>query len=142
MNNAAQMQAAGVNLTLVAWLARHAKDVPTILADAENVVSAATISDKWTALKELGDIVVADLADFPGFTQPVNPAPINPPTPTPPSPVGPVTQLPAVTVAEVDAALGVIGDGHIINAIVSLVTNPQFLALLELILKLAGVSIA
>ncbi len=127
--NAADMQSAGINLTIVAWLARHAGDAPAILAGAENVLAAATLQDKWLAFKSVGDLVIADLADFPGL------APVNPPTPNPV--VGPVQ----ATVADVDAALGAIGDGHIINAIVALVTNPQTLALIELILKLAGVAV-
>ncbi|HVU87331.1 MAG TPA: hypothetical protein VHD36_08415 [Pirellulales bacterium] len=127
--NATQLQSAGINLTIVAWLARHASDVPTILAGAENVISSATLQEKWEAFKSVGDLVITDLADFPGL------APVNPPAPDPV--VGPVQ----ATVADVDAALGAIGDGHIINAIVALVTNPQTLALIELILKLAGVAV-
>lgn len=127
--NATDMQSAGINLSIVAWLARHASDAPAILAGADNVVSAATLQDKWLAFKSLGDLVISDLADFPGV------APVNPPTPNPV--VGPVQ----ATIADVDTALGAIGDGHIINAIVSLVTNPQTLALIELILKLAGLAV-
>ncbi|HEY4309869.1 MAG TPA: hypothetical protein VGN12_10495 [Pirellulales bacterium] len=129
--NAAQMQSAGINLTLVAWLAKHASDVPAILAGAENVVAASTLQDKWVAFKSLGDLVVADLSDFPGLS----PAPVNPPAPSPV--VGPVQ----ASAADVDLALTAIGDGHIINAIVTLLTNPQTLALIELILKLAGITV-
>ncbi len=129
--NGADLQSAGINLTIVAWLTRHASDVPAILAGAENVLAAATLQDKWVAFKSVGDLVVADLADFPGAA----PAPVNPPSPTPV--VGPVQ----ATAADVDAALKAIGDGYIINAIVTLVTNPQTLALIELILKLAGVAV-
>ena len=136
---AADMEAVGINLALVAWLARHSKDVPAILAGAQAVVSAATIAEKWGALKSVGDLVVADLSDFPG--SPHSPTPVNPPAPNPPGPIGPIGPVSTVSVAQLDAALTAIGDGHIINAIVSLVTNPQFLAILELILKLAGVAI-
>lgn len=127
---AAEFQAAGINLTLVAWLARHAKDVPAIVTGVQNVAAAVTLDEKWSAAKAVGDVIVADLRDFPG-------AP-TPPVPQPSDPViGPVT----TPVAEVDAALSAIGDGHVINAIVSLLTNPQTLAIIELILKLAGIAL-
>lgn len=134
---AVDLEAAGVNLALVTWLARHAADVKAILAGIENAAAATTLADRWTAIKSVGDLIVGDLADFPGFSGGSSPAPVNPPAPVPSGPIGPVS---AASVSEVDAALGAIGDGHIINAIVTLVTNPQFLALLELILKVFGVA--
>jgi hypothetical protein len=137
--NGVEFAAAGANLALVAWLARHAKDVPTIVSGVEGVVAGATIEAKWTALKAVGDVIVADLGDFPGFTGDA-PAPVTPPAPPPPAPIGPVGPTATTSIAAVDAALGAIGDGHIIDAITSLVTNPQFLSLVELILKLAGVT--
>ena len=132
---AAEIEAAGINLSLVAWLARHATDVPAIVSGVEAAFAATTLSDKWTALKGIGDVIVADIGDFPGFVSP-DPSPVIPPTPVdPPAPVGPVSLC---TAAEADAALAAIGDGHILDSIMALVTNPQFIALLELILKLFG----
>ncbi len=127
---ASELQAAGINLSLVAWLARHAKDVPAIVAGVQRVAAATTIDDKWSAAKAVGDVIVADLRDFPGA-----------PTPPAPQPADPVIGPVSCSVAEVDAAFAAIGDGHIINAIVALLTNPQTLAIIELILKLAGVAL-
>src|SRR5262245_60159644 len=119
---AAEMEAVGINLSLVAWLARHARDVPAIIAGAQAVVSAATIAEKWGALKNVGDLIVADLSDFPGLSQPV--APDAPPPPNHPGPIGPVGPFAVWSAAEVDQALAAIGDGQLIKSIVSLVTNP------------------
>ncbi len=47
------------------WLLKHSADAPAIVADAELVLSAPTIDAKWTATKALGDLIVADLKDFP-----------------------------------------------------------------------------
>jgi len=134
----AELQVAGINLDLVAWLARHAKDAPALVGDLGEVVSDLTAKNfqgAWTAFKSAGDIVVADLADFPGIVQPPAPQP----QPDPPAPIGPVTAV--ATVETVDAQLEAIGDGHLIAAVIALVTNPEFVALLTLLLKLFGVAL-
>ena len=55
----------GACLPVLDWIVQHAEQSPAILVDLESIVSGATIADKWSALKSLGDLLVADLASFP-----------------------------------------------------------------------------
>lgn len=126
-------------LAIGLWLARHASDAPAILSDLQEIASdvkAKQFSDAWSVAKSLGDLIAADLNDFPW---PASPPPA--PTPNPDDPVGPV-EIESATAAQFEAALeaaGAIGDGSLLQAILAILSNPEFLALLTTILKLFGV---
>ncbi len=114
---------AGVGLAAIAWLTRHAKDVPAIMAAYQAVVSAP-IGAKWEAFKALGDIVVPILRDYPGF----------------PSEAGgdgdPV--IGPLSVSDCHDQLTAIGDGKILEYILALVSNPAFLQLVQLLISLVA----
>lgn len=155
------------NLPIIAWGLRHSGDLQTIIGDFGKIFdSTQPLAVRFGALQDVLTVLGNDLADFPGFTPP-SPTPTPTPTPTPaPSPVtdnpniGPVAlhvalccpppaidmgALPAVMsshtgcIDEIQNRMQAIGDGKIINAIVTLVTNPQFLALVQFLLSVFGV---
>jgi hypothetical protein len=53
---------------LLAWLLKHASEVPLIISKTTAVVQADGLNDKWAAFKELGDILVPIASDFPRDT--------------------------------------------------------------------------
>jgi hypothetical protein len=55
----------GTSLPVLNWIVEHAEQSPAVLNFLQQIVAGATVSDKWTAFKSLGDLIVADIATFP-----------------------------------------------------------------------------
>ncbi len=58
-------ESVGTGYPVLNWIAQHAQQSPAILGDIEQMISAASVEDKWKAFKALGDLVVGDIASFP-----------------------------------------------------------------------------
>jgi hypothetical protein len=106
-----------VNLSLLRWIVDQAEQAPAVLGYLEQIITGAAPSDRWAAFKALGDLIVADLANF-----------------SPP---------PAADSATTARLLQALGDHPVVQAngkIIDLVlTNlPQILAAIETILALFG----
>lgn len=59
--------AIGQNLPLIRWFLAHSVDINALVTDIEDITTATGYDAKWAAIKAAGDLIIKDMADFPGL---------------------------------------------------------------------------
>lgn len=57
-----------MNANLIQWLLGHVDEAAQIAALTPAVFAAKNLSERWDAIKPIGDVLVTIIDDFPGFT--------------------------------------------------------------------------
>ena len=105
----------GANLPYWQWLAQNAQAVPTLSADIQDVINAASIDARWAAVKKLGDDLLPIADSFPKLT----------------AGMGTAANQQDVELLKA-GPLGKIGDGHLINILIQ--NGPAIIAIIKTII--------
>lgn len=57
-----------MNANLISWLLGHVDEAAQLAALTPAILAATNLSERWEAIKPVGDVLVTIIDDFPGFT--------------------------------------------------------------------------